>query len=469
MEHFFVKLFARKEFLDKLLKHDFNLPSGWEEMILCILLIWLTHSVCKSILAHYNNQPPDQKHLNFWNHLAGRLLWPSILLVSTLIATFFWHNFTGNAVLWLQLLLMAALWMLLIRTFLALLRSIIPNNRFTIAMEYSLSSILWVGFIIWLTGADSYILQLLKSLSFPMGKATINLYTIIVGIVTVGIAIIIAMWISKLIDGGILSIKSLDLNLRYVLSKVIKTFLLILAVLIALPMVGIDLTMLSIFGSALGVGLGFGLQKIASNYLSGFIILADHSVRPGDRLNINGFTGYVTKITARFVVLRSLTGSEALIPNDTFIANTVINDSFSSPILSNYLTVQVSYGTDLPKALELFTQAATKQPRVCKDPAPNSYVTAFGDSGINLYLLYWISDPENGFMGLNSAILLDVWQSFTAAGIEFPSPQQDVRILNNSEDPIAFHATASNNNNPQPSDSLNQTEKNATKSPIQPS
>ena len=165
-------------------------------------------------------------------------------------------------------------------------------------------------------------------------------------------------------------------------------------------------------------------------------------MRPGDRLNINNFTGYVTKITARFVVLRSSDGSEALIPNDTFVSNTVINDSYSSKIMSNNLTLQVAYNTDLPQALEILKEAAAKQARVCDDPKPNSYVTGFADSGINLYVNYWIRDPENGFLSINSAILLEIWNRFKEVGIEFPFPQQELRILNDKADPIVCDSTA---------------------------
>ncbi|WP_162172800.1 mechanosensitive ion channel family protein [Snodgrassella communis] len=352
-----------------------------------------------------------------------------------------WRATTGESVLWLQLTAFTARWLLMIRLIMAILHNAIPNNRFNERYERSLSTFLWICFLLWLTSLDTFIIHLLKSLALPVGSTSLSLYTVITGSIIVGIAIIIAMWLSRITEQRILKADKLDINLRYVLVKIVKTLLVIIAVLIALPMVGINLTILSVFGGALGVGLGLGLQKIASNYVSGFIILADHSVRPGDRLNINNFTGYVTKITARFVVLRSSDGSEALIPNDTFVSNTVINDSYSSKIMSTNLTLQVAYNTDLPLALEILKEVASKQARVCDDPKPNSFVTGFADSGINLYVNYWINDPENGFMSINSAILLEIWTRFKEVGIEFPFPQQEIRILNDAEDPIACHTT----------------------------
>lgn len=442
MNNYFDALFARKEFLARLLAHSFTSPKGWLEITCTIILMLSTYWLSQKIVNRYNSTQLLEK-FPFLRHLLLRLVWPIILLISAIIAIFLWRVFMAESVLWLQLLAFTARWMIAIRIIMAILHNAIPNNYFSDRYERTLSTFLWICFMVWLTNLDSFIIRLLKSLSLPIGSTSISLFTVITGSITVGIAIIIALWLSRMTEQRILQANKLDVNLRYVLAKLIKSLFVVIAVLIALPMVGINLTMLSVFGGALGVGLGLGLQKIASNYVSGFIILADHSVRPGDRLNINNFTGYVTKITARFVVLRNSDGSEALIPNDTFVSNTVINDSYSSKIMSNNLTVQVAYNTDLPKALEILKQAAINQPRTCEDPKPNSYVTSFADSGINLYVNYWIRDPENGFMSINSAILLEIWTRFKEEGIEFPFPQQEVRILNDKDDPIAFNNQSS--------------------------
>lgn len=437
MNNYFDSMFARKEFLARLMVHSLKTSSGWLELAFAVIIMFGTYWLSLKILAVINRHT-QQREIKFpvLFHFITRLLWPVLLLLCTIIAMVIWRVSTGESVLWLQLTAFTARWLLMIRIIMAVLHNAIPNNRFNERYERSLSTFLWVCFLLWLTSLDTFIIRLLKSLALPIGSTSLSLYTVITGSIIVGIAIIIAMWLSRITEQHILKAEKLDVNLRYVLVKIVKTLLVVVAVLIALPMVGINLTILSVFGGALGVGLGLGLQKIASNYVSGFIILADHSVRPGDRLNINNFTGYVTKITARFVVLRSSDGSEALIPNDTFVSNTVINDSYSSKIMSNNLTLQVAYNTDLPLALEILKEAAAKQARVCDDPKPNSFVTGFADSGINLYVNYWIRDPENGFMSINSAILLEIWNRFKEVGIEFPFPQQEIRILNDASDPI---------------------------------
>ena len=229
-----------------------------------------------------------------------------------------------------------------------------------------------------------------------------------------------------------MALTELVLNLRLVSAKFARTLLMISAVLIALPVVGIDLTVLSVFGGALGAGLGLGLQKIASNYVSGFIILLDRSIRLGDRLMVDNRVGYVSKITSRYVVLKGLDGSEALVPNDTLIANTVINQSYSDKQIWSSIAVSVAYDTDLPSALRLLAQAG-QHPRVANDPAPKGYVTSFGDSAITLELGFWVLDPENGMMSLKSDLLLAVWRLFAEHQIKMPFPQREVRVLNEVE------------------------------------
>lgn len=444
MNNYFDSMFARKEFLARLIVHSLKTHTGWLELVCAMIIMIGTYWFSLKILSAVSKRIENQNNIKFpfLYHLFTRLLWPVLLFICTIIAMIIWRAGTGESVLWLQITVFTARWLMMIRIIMAVLHNAIPNNRFNEHYERSLSTLLWVCFILWLTSLDTFIIRLLKSLALPIGSTSLSLYTVITGSIIVGIAIIIAMWLSRFTEKRILKAEKLDVNLRYVLVKIVKTLLVVVAVLIALPMVGINLTILSVFGGALGVGLGLGLQKIASNYVSGFIILADHSVRPGDRLNINNFTGYVTKITARFVVLRSSDGSEALIPNDTFVSNTVINDSYSSKIMSNNLTLQVAYNTDLPQALEILKEAAAKQARVCDDPKPNSYVTGFADSGINLYVNYWIRDPENGFLSINSAILLEIWNRFKEVGIEFPFPQQEIRILNDKADPIVCDSKA---------------------------
>jgi len=188
--------------------------------------------------------------------------------------------------------------------------------------------------------------------------------------------------------------------------------------------VGIDLTVLSVFGGALGVGLGFGLQKIASNYISGFIILMDRSVSPGNLVTIDNHTGKLSKMTARYVVVRSLGGVEAIIPNDTLITSTVVNQSYTDTRVRQSMAVQVSYDCDLDFVLQLLVEIAQKNPRVLTDPKPRAFVLKFADNGIDLELGFWVNDPEDGTKGLLSDLHLEIWRTFGKHHIEIPYPQR---------------------------------------------
>ncbi|MFZ2628929.1 MAG: mechanosensitive ion channel domain-containing protein, partial [Rugosibacter sp.] len=221
----------------------------------------------------------------------------------------------------------------------------------------------------------------------------------------------------------------MDSSLRMVFVRLSRAFMALIAVLIALPLVGIDLTTLSVFGGALGVGLGFGLQKIASNYVSGFILLLDHSIRIGDIISIGGDRGQVTRITTRFTVLRTLTGAEILMPNELLVSSVVRNDSYTDRQVRVAIPVQVSYDSDLELVMCLLIDAAHAHPRVLAEPAPGVLLIEFADSGINLELGCWITDPENGLGALRSDINLTIWRSFKEHRINIPFPQREIRIL----------------------------------------
>lgn len=224
------------------------------------------------------------------------------------------------------------------------------------------------------------------------------------------------------------------MNVRVVLSKLVRIFFSLIAVLFALSAVGLDITLLSVFGGALGVGLGFGLQKIASNYASGFIILLDDSIHIGDFVTIDNHYGKVNELRSRYMVLQKGDNTKVIIPNETLVTNVMLNHSMSDRNIRVQMNVQVSYDTDLELAMRLLLEAARTQERVLQDPAPSALLTRFADSGIDLLLNVWINDPENGMAALQSEIYLDVWRAFKKHNISIPFPQREIRILN-SEPP----------------------------------
>jgi small-conductance mechanosensitive channel len=203
----------------------------------------------------------------------------------------------------------------------------------------------------------------------------------------------------------------------------------LIGALTALSAIGFDITLLSVFGGALGVGLGFGLQKIASNYVSGFIILLERSVHIGDVITVDSHYGVVNQIRSRYLVLRKLDGIEVVIPNEMLISNAIINHSFTDRKARITLPVMVSYESNLERAMELLKEAACGHPRVMDDPAPEVQVLGFGDNGIDLQLVIWIPDPEEGSGSLKSALYLTIWHAFQQHAISVPYPQRDIRII----------------------------------------
>lgn len=411
-------LFARQAFTANLLQHNFNRPEGWLELAAALALMlgsfWLAQRLS-------GRKPEDPRHPQLLRHLGQRILWPLIMLAAA-VAALFVCRLNGYTALWLQLLVLAARWMILIRLAVGLVHAALPKNRFSDWLERSVSSALWVGFILWITEIDDHIIAFLQSIQFSVGSGKLNLYTLLSGILWVGVLMVVALWLARLINGR-LARSSLDSNLRIILSKVITGLMMLLAVLIALPMVGIDLTVLSVFGGALGVGIGFGLQKIASNYVSGFIILGDRSIRINDLLTVNNFNGYVTRITSRFVVLRSKDGTEALIPNETFINSMVVNNTHTAADHSRTISVAVDYRTDLPTALTLLQQTAAAQHGIAQEPAPAARMGSFGEHGMVLNLIYIPINNEQADE-LQSELLLAIWQQFQAHGIAF-TPQTE--------------------------------------------
>lgn len=433
LQGFFGSILSRDVFRQLLLNSDFRSPNLWINFALTLAFAFIVYFLARRI-AH----SPAIQNLRWpsFRALIEQLLPPIFMLIASMVAMTS-SQILGFNTIWLRLMALVANWMLLTRAFIWLLQMALPaHNHWLTKITRTLNIILWAYFLFRLSGYDQNLINALESVQFAIGSHKFNLLTIILAILSLTFFAIMMIWFTRTVNHKVMSLTGLDMNLRIMLSKIATILITFLAVVIALPTLGIDLGVLSVLTGALGVGLGFGLQKIASNYVSGFIILADHSVRPGDRLVVDNFTGHVTKITSRFVVLRSSTGQEALIPNETFITSTVINESYSSKYVYQTLDIQVAYHTDVPKALGILKDAACLQERVdTADSPPVAFLTNFGENGIDLRLGFWVKDPENGYAGLFSAILITVWRRFNEENIEFPYPQREIRILNEEGKP----------------------------------
>jgi len=317
----------------------------------------------------------------------------------------------------------------IIRLALYLLRHMVRPSALLKASERLIAYGVWALVALYLTGALPEILAAMEETGITIGKQTVTLRQVIEAVFSAGITIFMALGLSRLIEQRLMRAESLDMSARVVIGKFVRALALVLAVLVAMPLVGIDLTLLSVFGGALGVGLGFGLQKIASNYVSGFIILLDRSVRLGDLVTVDGRHGVIASIKTRYTVLRGLDGTEAIIPNDTLITNTVVNHTYSDPIVAVRTSVTVGFESDLEVALQILREAAAANSRVVPSPEATAWLKELGENGIELELTVWIRDAEQGQSSLRSELLLHIWKAFQAKGISVPFPQCDVRLI----------------------------------------
>lgn len=320
-----------------------------------------------------------------------------------------------------------------IRLAVYVLRSILPEGAFLRGSERTIATAMWVGVALHLVGILPEVRDALDDVSFMAGKQRISLLLVIQGLVSVAITLAASLWIAGLIERQVLATERLEMSTRVVIAKLLHAFAFLLAILIALPAVGIDLTALSVFGGALGVGIGVGLQKIAANYLSGFVILLERSVRIGDLVTIDGRTGVVKTIATRFTVVRSLDGTESILPNETLVTQAVINHSLTDPRVLVKVPVTVGYDSDLDRVFAILVQAAQSDSRVLADPAPAAWIARLGDNGIEVELGFWIADPDQGQAGLRGAVLRQALEAFRAAAIEIPFPKRDVTLVKAAE------------------------------------
>ncbi len=305
-----------------------------------------------------------------------------------------------------------------------------PRARWLGSIGRLFSILIWGWLALYLSGAADEVIRTLEMVGFTIGKQQINLWMILNGLVVVMLTLLASLWAASLVEARLMGATEMDSSLRIVLVRVSKALFVLVSVLLSFSLVGIDITALSVFTGALGVGLGLGLQKIASNYVSGFIILLDRSIRLGNIIQLDAQTsGTVTQITTRYTVLKNMVGQEFIVPNEALVANIVLNQTYSDTRVRVTTSVSVAYDADLDKVVALLEDIARAQPRVLQDPPPRALVTLFADSGINIDLGFWINDPDQGSGALRSDINMEIWRRFREQGIEIPYPQREVRVL----------------------------------------
>jgi small-conductance mechanosensitive channel len=399
----------------------------WQIAVLgmCFGIAWL---VSHWLGKHFSRSATESSARSFGKRGLRRLGLPVVMLVLVLVARPLLAQWQHVNLLSLSIPLLGSL--AAIRAVMLVVRqSFSASAPWLASFERGLALLVWSVVAFYLLGLLPELIDLMEQVKFTHGKEKLNLWLILQGIGAVFVTLLVALWLGAAAETRLMSAQGVDANLRLVLARLVRALLILLAVLIGLPLVGIDLTTLSVFGGALGVGLGLGLQKIAANYVSGFIILLDRSIRIGNLIEVQAQRGIVTRITTRYTLLRGQTGVEVIVPNEMLVGSIITNETLSDPKVRLATQVQVAYGTDLERALAILVAAARVQPRVLVDPPTKGFVTAFAESGINLEVGYWIGDPEDGTMQIKSDTLLAIWKAFKAEGIEIPFPQREVRML----------------------------------------
>lgn len=367
----------------------------------------------------------EDKSIWFGRRVIDGVLFPLVLLCLGYVALELLSHFVNIAVF--RVVIPVLMSLVVIRVGVKVLQATFAESRWIKPLEQTISWVAWMAMVLWVSGLLPVILNELDMITWKVGGTTLSVRNILEGMVTAGGVLIITLWISAGIESRLLrSATGGELSLRKAASNAVRAVLMFVGLMMALSAVGIDLTALSVLGGAVGVGIGLGLQKLAANYVSGFVILTERSMRIGDVVRVDGFEGQITQINARYTVVRSQTGRESIVPNEMLITQRVENLSLADPKVNQSVSVAVGYGSDVEQVMALLLEAALNQPRVLREPAPAVQLANFGADGLEFSVAYWIDDLENGQGNLRSEINLAILKTLREHGIDIPYPQRVV-------------------------------------------
>ena len=381
-------------------------------IIIAIVTAWMINGALRNYVM--------QRAPEHWKLAIGsinRVLFPLSSLVLVLFSQLILSGWQHTGLLQLASRLLLA--MAFIRLVVYLVRYLFQPSGWLKTLESLIAWSIWGILALYLTGLLPQITLGLEAKHFNIGKNPVNLLQVLQAMFTVVFTIFIALWISRLLENKLMRADHVNMNMRVVLGKLIRIILLCVATLIALSAVGLDITLLSVFGGALGVGLGFGLQRIASNYVSGFIILLDKSMQIGDVISVDKHYGMVSDMRARYMVLSKPDGTHVIIPNESLITTAVINHSLTEHKGRVQIDLAISVDSPLELAMQLLQDIAKQHARVLQTPAPVARIKGFNEHGVALTLTVWVSDPEDGVLGLQSALFMDIWKDFKVNEINF--------------------------------------------------
>ncbi|MES2482375.1 MAG: mechanosensitive ion channel domain-containing protein, partial [Pseudomonadota bacterium] len=315
-----------------------------------------------------------------------------------------------------------------IRFLARVLMVVFPGSDLARLIERVFSWLAWLAAVLWILGLLPVVMNEMDAVRFTLGKSRFTLLTLVQGVLSAGVVVVAALWVSAALERHLLTGTVGDLSLRKVAANIVRAVLVLVGLLVALSTLGVDLTALSVLGGALGVGLGFGLQKLAANYVSGFVILFERSLRIGDTVRVDNFEGQVLDIKTRYTLIRAANGRESIVPNEKLITERIENLSLADPQILLTTDVSVRYDTDIDSVLAILCEAARGCDRVLADPGPAARLNRFGADGLEFTVTYWIADPQNGQLNVRSDVNIAILRGLRAAGVEIPFPQRVVHL-----------------------------------------
>jgi small-conductance mechanosensitive channel len=325
--------------------------------------------------------------------------------------------------------------LLLIRVMVYVLRVSLGTRARLKGWGAVITVVIWVFLSLHLLGWGDEVIRILDDIGMQAGKTRISVWSVMKLMVTVSVFVLLALWMSRWLERRVLKLDALAPTMRIGIAKFVQAFLVGISVLVGLNAAGLDLTTLNVLTGAIGIGLGFGLQSIAANFVSGFVLLMDRSIKPGDVISFTGMPGtategfgWVEELRGRYVVVRDRDGVETLVPNQNLITNPVINWSYTDPRVRLKLPIRISYKSDPELAMKLLLQATEDHPRIIHEPGPVSRLMGFGDHGIELELRFWIPDPQEGVNNVRSDVNRAIWRLFKEHSITIPVAQREVRL-----------------------------------------
>lgn len=399
---------------------DFQRASAWMEVALLVLCLGLALGITHALRKHYGRDS------SVWlgpTTLRGALF-PllSLMLVWTTQVVFAHYQ----PVFWLRLAASVLLSLAMIRFVVRVLSRAFPQATSVRLFEQVFSWMVWAVAVLASLGLLPGILRELDGLQLSLGKASVSLLTLTQGLLAAGLMMVAVLWAASLFEQRVLNQLISDLSMRKVAMNITRTVLITVGLLVSLSIVGVDLTALSVMGGALGVGLGFGMQKIASNYVSGFLVLVERALRIGDNVRVDGFEGRITDIKTRFTVIRATNGRESIVPNETLITQRVENLTASDRRFALVTDIVVELNSDVEQVRALLLAAAKAQPRVLETPQPSVLLVDILPHGLQFSLTYYISDPINGQGNVRSAVNIAVLAGLRAAQVALAVPQQQL-------------------------------------------